>query len=238
MDRPRVLVVEDRPSVLKLIATVLENACQVHTAPDGATAISLLGSAPFDAVLTDIRMEGVTGFDVLRAARQRAPEAEVVMMTAYANVTDAVAAIKLGAYDYVAKPLDADEIALVVARALEHRRERAERSGPALEVPDPGPGEEGPAVSAGFRQAVEEARDRASRGYLARLMELSRGNVTRAALRAGMTRESLHRVLRKYRVRPEGYREHAGNGAPGNGAPASESPSGPELGSEDQPWQS
>jgi DNA-binding NtrC family response regulator len=225
MERPRVLVVEDKPSVLKLIATVLENAYQVHTAPDGAAAISMIGSMPFDAVLTDIRMEGMTGFDVLRAAQQRAPQVEVVMMTAYANVTDAVAAIKLGAYDYVAKPLDADEIALVVARAVEHRREREERPPePAPEARANGHQEDGPAVSAGFRQAVEEARDRASRGYLARLMHLCHGNVTRAALRAGMTRESLHRVLRKYGVSPEGYRETTGNGAPANGAPANGAP--------------
>jgi DNA-binding NtrC family response regulator len=122
MERPRVLVVEDRPSVLKLIATVLENAYQVHTAPDGAAAISMIGSMPFDAVLTDVRMEGMTGFDVLRAAQQRAPQVEVVMMTAYANVIDAVAAIKLGAYDYVAKPFRPEELMIVVNQALERGR--------------------------------------------------------------------------------------------------------------------
>jgi DNA-binding NtrC family response regulator len=213
MERPRVLVVEDRPSVLKLMATVLESAYDVETAPDGATAISLIGSTPFDVVLTDIRMEGLTGFDVLRAVQRRAPYIEVVMMTAYANVTDAVSAIKLGAFDYVAKPLDADEISLVVARAVEHRRERERRSWeavPGAEARLPASEGDGVEVSAGYRQAVEEARDRASRAYLTKLMQLFQGNVTRAAQRAGMTRESLHRVLKQYGVRSEEFREPAG----------------------------
>jgi len=210
MDRPRVLVVEDRPSVLKLMATVLESACEVHTAGDGATAIALIGSAPLDVVLTDVRMEGQNGFDVLRAAQRHA--VEVVMMTAYANVTDAVAAIKLGAFDYVAKPLDADEVSLVVARAAEHRRERTRPSGNGAGVRGPPANGEPPEALAGFRQAVEEARDRASRAYLARLMRLFQGNVTRAAQRAGMTRESLHRVLKQHGGRSEDYREPAAEG--------------------------
>lgn len=213
MERPRVLVVEDRPSVLKLMATVLESAYDVETAPDGATAISLIGSTPFDVVLTDIRMEGLNGFDVLRAVQRRAPYIEVVMMTAYANVADAVSAIKLGAFDYVAKPLDADEISLVVARAVEHRRERERRSWESVPGADarlPASEGDGVEVSAGYRQAVEEARERASRAYLTKLMQLFQGNVTRAAQRAGMTRESLHRVLKQYGVRSEEFREPAG----------------------------
>src|ERR687884_162502 len=78
MTRPRVLVVEDRSSLLKLLATILENAYEVTTAGDGAAALSLIGAAPIDVVLTDIRMPGASGFDVLRAVRQRAPATAVV----------------------------------------------------------------------------------------------------------------------------------------------------------------
>lgn len=210
MDRPRVLVVEDRPSVLKLLATVLEEGYDVLTAPDCAAALTLIGTTPTDVVLTDIRMPDGSGFDVLRAVRCRAPETSVVMMTAYANVTDAVAAIKLGAFDYVAKPLDADEIALVVARAAEDRRRVADLR------PIPGGGEEERRADAegreppiGFHHAVEQARDRASRDYLVQLMALFHGNVTRAAKHARMTRESLHRVLKKHQVRSDDFKEHA-----------------------------
>ena len=206
MDRPRVLVIEDRPSVLKLMVSVLEGGYDVTTASEGATALSLIGSETFDVVLTDVRMPGATGFDVLRAIRNRAQGPQVVMMTAYANVADAVAAIKLGAYDYVAKPLDADEISLVVARAVERQRERAEgnRDGDAAE--DEHLDGDSAEVSVGFHDAVEEARRRASRRYLMKLMRLFAGNVTQAAKRAGMTRESLHRVLKQYGVRSGPHR--------------------------------
>jgi DNA-binding NtrC family response regulator len=214
MDLPRVLVVEDRPSVLKLMATILANGYAVTAASDGAQALSLVGSAPFEVVLTDIQMPGVTGFDVLRAVQSRAPRASVVMMTAYANVTDAVSAIKLGAYDYIAKPVDADEVSLVVARAVAHHQDEVAAPGlaSACGAVDDGTGQDDD-LPVCFHQAVEDARDRASHRYLVRLMQVFHGNVTLAAKRAGMTRESLHRVLRKYGVRSEPYKEHAGDGA-------------------------
>jgi DNA-binding NtrC family response regulator len=206
MERPRVLVVEDRPSVLTLMATILESWYEVVTASSGAAALSLIDSTPFDVVLTDIRMPGISGFDVLRAVQGRKLATGVVMMTAYANVPDAVAAMKLGAYDYVAKPLDADEITLVVARAVEHVREaQADPSAPP--AVDRGSADESSELSMGFHRAVEEARDRASREYLTKLLRLFDGNVTQAAKRARMTRESLHRVMKKYDVRAEHPRD-------------------------------
>jgi DNA-binding NtrC family response regulator len=191
MDRPRVLVVEDRRSVLQVMTTILGAAHDVVPASDGVTALSLVASSSFDVVLTDVRIPGTSGFEVLRGVQERSPRTAVVMMTAFANVPDAVAAMKLGAFDYVAKPLDADEISLVVARAVEHAREAAERAATQR-------GADASDVTVGFHRAVEEARERASREYLTRLMRAFGGNVTRAATRAGMTRESLHRVLRKY----------------------------------------
>jgi DNA-binding NtrC family response regulator len=208
MTRPRILVVEDKESVLRVIAAILEPSYDVTVAATGDAAVSLIRAQDVDVVLTDIRMAGATGFEVLRAVRSRSPRTAVVMMTAYANVSDAVAAIKLGAFDYVAKPLDADEISLVVARAVESLREAAVGGEPVTDSP-PAAGPASLDVSLGFHRAVEEARDRASREYLVRLMSLFHGNVTHAATRAAMTRESLHRVLRKYGVPTEPHREHA-----------------------------
>jgi DNA-binding NtrC family response regulator len=205
MERPHVLVVEDRPNVLGLMADILEDAYDVTLAPDGATALSFIRSRAFDVVLTDIRMPDASGFEVLRAVQARWQRTRVVMMTAYASVSDAVAAMRQGAFDYVAKPLDADELALVVARAVEHRRGAAADVGleagcPSADHLRPRGAED---LAVGFHCAVEQARDRASRSYLVELMRLFHGNVTQAAMRAGMTRESLHRVLRKYGVRAE-----------------------------------
>jgi DNA-binding NtrC family response regulator len=125
MVRARVLVVDDKENILKLLARILGESYDVTTASDGNRAIALISSQHFDAVVTDLRMPGADGFEVLRVAKSRSPETEVVMMTAYATVPDAVAAMKQGAFDYLAKPFDPDDAALVVARALERKRQQA-----------------------------------------------------------------------------------------------------------------
>jgi two-component system response regulator AtoC len=118
----RVLVVDDKENIRKLLGRILGETYEVEMAEDGARAIALLAARPFDAIVTDLRMPGADGFEVLRAAKARSPETEVIMMTAYATVPDAVEAMKQGAFDYLAKPFDPDDAALVVARALERRR--------------------------------------------------------------------------------------------------------------------
>ena len=130
MPRPRVLVVDDKENILTLFERILGEGYQVTTAADGARAIALLGGDPFDVVITDLRMPGADGFEVLRAVKASAPETEVVMMTAYATVQDAVEAMRQGAYDYLQKPFDPDEASLVVARALERKRLKAQASSP------------------------------------------------------------------------------------------------------------
>jgi DNA-binding NtrC family response regulator len=186
MARAQVLVVDDKESVLELMASILGEAYEVTTTPDPLAAVTFLEQRPFDVVLTDVRMPGMSGFDLLGAARRCGADATVVMMTGFASIPDAVGAIRNGAFDYVSKPLEADEISLVVARAVAHRRSRTD--GPAY------------AAEADFHHAIAAARDRASAEYLVALMHEFHGNVTAAALKAGVTRESLHRLLKKYGV--------------------------------------
>jgi two-component system response regulator HydG len=125
MERARVLVVDDRENILRLFARLLGDAYEVTTEVDGGRAISLIASSrEFDVIVTDVRMPGADGFEVLRSAKARAPDTEVILMTAYASAQDAVDATKQGAYDYLPKPFDPDDASLVVARALEHRRLR------------------------------------------------------------------------------------------------------------------
>ena len=126
MERARILVVDDKENILKLFARILGDGYELATAADGGRAISLVASQEFDVVVTDLRMPGADGFEVLRAVKARAPETEVVMMTAYATVKDAVEAMKQGAYDYLQKPFDPDDAERVVARAVERRRLRRE----------------------------------------------------------------------------------------------------------------
>jgi len=124
MSLPSVLVVDDKENMLKLFVRILGPAYEVVTAGDGERAISLLASRPFDVVVTDIRMPKADGFEVLKAVREKSPLTEVVLMTAFASVSKAVEAIKLGAYDYVQKPFEPDEVSLVIARAVERKRLR------------------------------------------------------------------------------------------------------------------
>jgi DNA-binding NtrC family response regulator len=124
MNRPRVLVVDDKENMLKLFAKILGDNHVLTTAGDGARALVLIAEQEFDLVVTDLKMPGASGFTVLESVKARWPETEVVLMTAYGSVADAVEAMKQGAYDYIQKPFDPDNAALVVERALERRRLR------------------------------------------------------------------------------------------------------------------
>jgi two-component system response regulator AtoC len=122
----RVLVVDDKENMLKLFGRILTDGFDLATAGDGGRALALVATEPFDVVVTDVRMPGASGLEVLQAVKARAPSTEVILMTGYANVADAVQAMKMGAYDYLEKPFDPDEAARVIARAAERKRLRDE----------------------------------------------------------------------------------------------------------------
>ena len=126
MTQPRILVVDDKDNIVKLLARVLSPAFAVATAEDGTRALALIAASEFDVILSDIRMPGADGMTVLQETRRLHPDTEVILMTAFATVQDAVAAMKLGAYDYLQKPFEPDEALLVVRRALERRQLRAQ----------------------------------------------------------------------------------------------------------------
>ena len=122
MPTSKVLVVDDKENMLKLFTRILADGYEVTTASDGARALALIASEPFDVVVTDIRMPSADGFEVLKAVKARSAATEVVMMTGHGTVGDAVRAMKMGAYDYLQKPFDPDAAALTIARASEHKR--------------------------------------------------------------------------------------------------------------------
>jgi DNA-binding NtrC family response regulator len=126
MSRPSVLVVDDKENLLKLFAKILGEEYSLSTASDGAKALALIAEHEFDVVVADLKMPGASGFTVLESVKARWPETEVILLAAYGSVSDAVEAVKQGAYDYIQKPFDPDAAALVVARALERRRLRAQ----------------------------------------------------------------------------------------------------------------
>jgi DNA-binding NtrC family response regulator len=207
MRKPRILVVDDKEPMLELLTTILASY-DVTTAADGTRGgLALLGPHSFDVALIDVRLPGADGHELLEVVKTASPSTEVVMMSAYATVSDAVAGMKEGAFDYLEKPFDPDDVNLVVARALERRRQRlceAERR--IEEDPSPGRGAGALCAAMSFREAAEAGRDRASRAYLVALMKEFDGKVTPAAERAGLERESLHRLLRRYRIRTQDFR--------------------------------
>jgi two-component system response regulator HydG len=124
MTRPRVLVVDDKDTMVMLLSRILSPEFDVTTAADGTRALGLIASQPFDVVVSDIRMPGADGMAVLRETRRVQPDAEVILMTAFATVQAAVEAMKQGAYDYLQKPFEPDEALLLARRAAERKQLR------------------------------------------------------------------------------------------------------------------
>jgi two-component system response regulator PilR (NtrC family) len=119
----RVLVVDDEQSMREFLAICLRReGHQVAVANSGQEALKALDGDEFDIVVTDLRMPGeIDGLGVLREVKSRDLETEVIVVTAYASTETALAAMKVGAYDYLTKPFKVDDINTVIARALEKR---------------------------------------------------------------------------------------------------------------------
>jgi len=197
-DGGRVLIVDDTADMRSLLRDILAPPHDVVLAPDGMVAYSRLEATSFDVVLTDVRMPGPDGFELARLIRKKWPLTEVVFMTAFATIPAAVDAVRLGAYDYISKPFHPDDVMLVIARALQRRRERSRDEDEAAADQQ--------LATLSYREALAEARDRGSREYLAALLKVCAGNVSRAAQRAGLERESLHRLLRRHGIDADTFR--------------------------------
>lgn len=122
MTRKRILVVDDDESLRRVTQMQLEEiGYEVKAAPGGEEALALLDEWDAALVLTDLRMPGLSGMELLKRIRNEHPETAVVLMTAFGTISSAVEAIKAGAYDYITKPVDFEELALLVSRALERQ---------------------------------------------------------------------------------------------------------------------
>ena len=123
----KLLIVDDEFSVRDSLAKWFhEEGYEVGIAENGNDALTRLAEARWDAALLDIKMAGIDGIELQRRIHEIDPDLIVIMMTGYASVETAVAALKNGAYEYVTKPLDPDEIAHLVKKALAHKRTEQE----------------------------------------------------------------------------------------------------------------
>jgi len=125
-DPDRVLVVDDSPATIEVIRRNLERrGLRVVTAGTVADALEVLESAPVDLVVTDMKMPGASGLELIRHVRDNHPSTEIVMITGYPSVSSAIEAVKSGAEEYLAKPFTEGELFAVVDRALAKLRMRA-----------------------------------------------------------------------------------------------------------------
>lgn len=119
----RILIADDQEMMRDSLAgTLVREGHEVVASADGAAAVARLSTGRFDLLITDLKMPRMTGIELLAEARRLEPDMPVVLMTAFATVATAVEAMKLGAYDYIQKPFDGDELKLLVDRTLEHSR--------------------------------------------------------------------------------------------------------------------
>ena len=117
-----VLVVDDEPKLCDLLSSALsQNDVQVFTAGNGLQALAILEQQDIDLVISDWRMPGMDGPQLLAEVKQRYPQLPVIVMTAYSTVKNAVQSMRNGAYDYIAKPFDIDELDITVNKALQFR---------------------------------------------------------------------------------------------------------------------
>ena len=127
MPIPRILVVDDEMIVCESCRRILEEeGYEVEAALSGKEAFEKMKANPFDIVITDLKMPGIDGMEVLRTFRKEYPDSIIIMITGFSTVETAVEAMKLGAFDYIPKPFTPDEVSIVVKKAIEKKSLMAE----------------------------------------------------------------------------------------------------------------
>jgi DNA-binding NtrC family response regulator len=119
---PRILVIDDEMIVCESCKRILEEeGYEVETALSGKEAFDKMKTSPFDIVITDLKMPGIGGMEVLKTFRKEYPDSIIIMITGFSTVETAVEAMKLGAFDYIPKPFTPDEVSIVVKKAVEKK---------------------------------------------------------------------------------------------------------------------
>lgn len=122
----RLLVVDDEPIVGKRLKQVFDKiGFAIETYTDSAAALAAMAEKPFDIVVTDLKMEGIDGIEVLKRAKAMNPETRVIIITGYASPDTAELAEQEGVFAFLAKPFRLDELKQVISRAMENKRAKA-----------------------------------------------------------------------------------------------------------------
>src|SRR5574340_965863 len=122
MEKTNILIVDDEKDICRALNIILsKEGYAVTEAYNGEQAVEIITQKSFDIIMTDIKMEKMDGFGVLREAKRISPDTSVIMMTAFASVGSAVEAMRAGAVDYITKPFINDDIRLTLKRIVESR---------------------------------------------------------------------------------------------------------------------
>jgi len=153
--RYHILIVDDEESITYLLKTEFEDRSEfaADVALNGADAINLIQANVYDVILLDVKMPRVSGIEVLKHVKEHSPSTEVIMLTNLTDVKTAIETVKLGAYDFVGKPYETDQLMATVHRALEHRQLVIQKEVNELVRPSDIIGE-----SKAFRDVVENAK--------------------------------------------------------------------------------
>ncbi|MEM1418634.1 MAG: response regulator, partial [Myxococcota bacterium] len=135
-ERPQVLVADDEPNLRRVLSAQLRrDGYDVHAVADGREALTVLGEHHVDVVISDLRMPELDGMGLLRETAAHHPDVPVILITAHGTIDTAVEALKLGAFDFVTKPFDRDELQAVVRKAARLRRLDESHASPAVAAP-------------------------------------------------------------------------------------------------------
>lgn len=127
MDNTKILIVDDELIMRESLAGWLErDGHEVSAAASGEEAMELLKDSRFDILLVDIKMDGMSGMDVLKQVKESDPDVDVVMITAYGSIPSAIEAMKKGAYDYLLKPFDPDALGVLIDKIIKHQDQARE----------------------------------------------------------------------------------------------------------------
>jgi DNA-binding response OmpR family regulator len=171
-----VLVVDDAPQICKALSDVLTaSGYSVRTAPSGERALQIMESSEFDLMITDLKMSGMSGMDLIARVKERAPHLSIVILSGYGDMDDVIKAMRAGITDYLKKPFSIDEVLDVVKREVKKSQVRAAAMIPAA-----------PSTSA---EARPEARP--ARVYIFSRPDLDKIEMSLSKLRAQTTAESV-----------------------------------------------
>ena len=123
MNGKRILVIDDEAGIRFVLADLFQDfGCKVSFEEQGEAGLKTALTTDQDLVILDLSLPGVDGLELLRELKESKPELPVIIITGYASMSSAVEAMRLGAYDYITKPFDLDDVQMVAERAIEHSR--------------------------------------------------------------------------------------------------------------------